>query len=53
MIIIAICADSVDAGRLRQSTTEMKKITQRGTELAPLPIPQPVSPAGKATLQGV
>lgn len=42
-------ADSLDAGRRRLSTTEMKKTTQRGAELAPLlPMPEPVSPAGKA-----
>lgn len=42
-------ADSLDAGRRRLST-EMKKTTQRsGAELAPsLPVPEPVSPAGKA-----
>ena len=43
--------DSLDAGRRRQSTTEMKKTTLRGAELAPLlPMPEPVSPAGKTTL---
>ena len=46
---ISTYADSLDAGRRRQSTTEMKKTTQRGAELTPLlPMPEPVSPAGKA-----
>ena len=51
MIIMTIYADSLDAGRRRLSTTEMKKTTQRGAELSSLlPMPEPVSPAGKAKL---